>query len=194
MIHWTRTTACPHRECPWWNKKGRVITEECLGSITKMFCVWFFALFLHISVKGLEVCYDRLGCFTNDPPWSGTLERPLLGLPEPPALVNTGFCIYTRENPVHSQVISAINPSTIQASNFRTNRRTCFIIHGYFLNNKDYFSIIEICKHILQKEDINCVAVKWESDENVGNFAIQIQSTWAELMNAQQELNQLLLQ
>ncbi|XP_062987645.1 pancreatic lipase-related protein 2-like [Elgaria multicarinata webbii] len=130
-----------------------------------MFGVWFIALFLNVVVRGSEICYSRFGCFTNDPPWGGTLQRPVLNLPESPEVVNTTFFLYTRENPTHSQVISALHPSTIRVSNFRTKRITCFIIHGYAPGYR-YHHIVEMCKLLLIKEDINCIVINWEGGSN----------------------------
>uniref|UniRef100_A0A8D2KUB3 Triacylglycerol lipase n=1 Tax=Varanus komodoensis TaxID=61221 RepID=A0A8D2KUB3_VARKO len=101
-------------------------------------CLFILSTAQRTSVMGL-------GCFTNDPPWGGTLQRPALNLPEPPEVVNTTFLLHTRENPTYFQVISAIYPSTIRISNFRTNRITRFIIHGHFAAD-DYLKIVEICK------------------------------------------------
>ncbi|XP_044287409.1 pancreatic lipase-related protein 2-like [Varanus komodoensis] len=128
------------------------------------------------------MCDNRLGCFTNDPPWGGTLQRPALNLPEPPEVVNTTFLLHTRENPTYFQVISAIYPSTIRISNFRTNRITRFIIHGHFAAD-DYLKIVEICKLLLLKEDINCIVVKWKdgSDKLYINAVQNIRIVGAEL-------------
>lgn len=57
-----------------------------------------------LRVPGREVCYERLGCFTDDPPWSGIPGRELTGLPSPPAAVNTNFLLYTRDNTMKYQV------------------------------------------------------------------------------------------
>ena len=56
------------------------------------------------STLGEEVCYPRLGCFSNDPPWSGIPGRLLTGLPEPPEEMNISFSLYTRETGNNSQV------------------------------------------------------------------------------------------
>lgn len=50
------------------------------------------------------MCYERLGCFTDDPPWSGIPGRELTGLPSPPEAVNTNFLLYTRDNTMKYQV------------------------------------------------------------------------------------------
>uniref|UniRef100_A0A8C5ZVR5 Triacylglycerol lipase n=1 Tax=Marmota marmota marmota TaxID=9994 RepID=A0A8C5ZVR5_MARMA len=68
-----------------------------------MLLVWSLALLLG-AVAGKEVCYDRLGCFSDDSPWSGIVERPLKVLPWSPADVNTRFLLYTNENQDNYQV------------------------------------------------------------------------------------------
>uniref|UniRef100_A0A8D0ELM7 Triacylglycerol lipase n=1 Tax=Strix occidentalis caurina TaxID=311401 RepID=A0A8D0ELM7_STROC len=96
-----------------------------------------------------EVCYKRLGCFTDNPPWSGIPGRQLAGLPSSPEDVNTNFLLYTRDNIIKYQKISAINPSTIKASNFRTHRKTRFIIHGH------------LAGFMFRTEDVNCILTDW---------------------------------
>ncbi|KAG9462931.1 hypothetical protein GDO78_022795, partial [Eleutherodactylus coqui] len=91
------------------------------------------ALVLHITValvKGDEVCYGHLGCFSDDPPWSGTLQRPDPTPPWSPEKTNTRFILYTKESPYSYQTISANNLTSIKSSNFQTSRKTCFIVHG----------------------------------------------------------------
>uniref|UniRef100_A0A8C3LN49 Triacylglycerol lipase n=1 Tax=Chrysolophus pictus TaxID=9089 RepID=A0A8C3LN49_CHRPC len=63
-----------------------------------MLAIWITTLFLLDAAKGREVCYDRLGCFTDNPPWSGIPGRELAGVPSSPAAVNTNFHLYTRNN------------------------------------------------------------------------------------------------
>uniref|UniRef100_A0A8C8VMK0 Triacylglycerol lipase n=1 Tax=Pelusios castaneus TaxID=367368 RepID=A0A8C8VMK0_9SAUR len=113
-----------------------------------------------LCATGKEVCYKRLGCFSDSPPWGGTLQRPLKGLPNSPDTINTTFILYTRENPKTFQEISAITPSTIKASNFRTHRKTRFIIHGYAIG-EDYHGIV-----MFQVEDVNCIIVDWRDGSN----------------------------
>ncbi|XP_072288144.1 pancreatic lipase-related protein 2-like [Pyxicephalus adspersus] len=84
-----------------------------------------------LKKKGAEVCYDRLGCFSDAWPYSGSLQRPSAKLPWTPEQINTRFFLYTRSNQNSYQVISATNPSTISSSNFRTSRKTRFVIHGF---------------------------------------------------------------
>ncbi|NXP78909.1 LIPP lipase, partial [Ramphastos sulfuratus] len=109
---------------------------------------------------GDEVCYERLGCFTDDKPWSGTIERPIYKLPWKPETIDTRFHLYTTKNPTESQDISAINPSTIDTSNFNASKITRFITHG-FIDNGEETWLSDMCKRMLSMEDVNCICVDW---------------------------------
>uniref|UniRef100_A0A8C2YGW1 Triacylglycerol lipase n=1 Tax=Coturnix japonica TaxID=93934 RepID=A0A8C2YGW1_COTJA len=122
---------------------------------------WKIPLFFLSSSLGDEVCYPRLGCFSNDPPWSGIPGRLLTGLPESPEEMNISFSLYTRETGNNSQVISAINSSTIQNSHFSSHRRTSFIIHGFSSTGKKGW-VVEMCLLLLEVENMNCIAVDWK--------------------------------
>uniref|UniRef100_A0A8C5QM22 Triacylglycerol lipase n=1 Tax=Leptobrachium leishanense TaxID=445787 RepID=A0A8C5QM22_9ANUR len=112
------------------------------------------------AVKGAEVCYDRIGCFTDNVPWAGTVERPISQLPWSPDRINTRFLLFTPQNSNNFQEINARNPSTISSSNFRTNRRTRFIIHG-FIDKGEETWLTDMCKAMLTVEDVNCFSVDW---------------------------------
>ncbi|KAG8440349.1 hypothetical protein GDO86_006195 [Hymenochirus boettgeri] len=107
-----------------------------------------------------EVCFDRIGCFRDDIPFGGTVERPIKQLPSSPEKINARFLLFTKQNPTSFQEVNAINPSTISSSNFRTNRKTRFIIHG-FIDKGEESWLMDMCKTMLQVEDINCFCVDW---------------------------------
>ncbi|XP_069837851.1 pancreatic triacylglycerol lipase-like [Dendropsophus ebraccatus] len=107
-----------------------------------------------------EVCCDRLGCFSNNVPWAGTFQRPISRLPWAPERINTRFQLYTRDNLIHFQEITAINSSTILKSNFRKHQKTRFIIHG-FINSAKNNWLVDMCWAILEVEDVNCICVDW---------------------------------
>ncbi|KAM9324596.1 pancreatic triacylglycerol lipase-like [Gastrophryne carolinensis] len=109
---------------------------------------------------GGEVCYSRIGCFTDNIPYAGTVERPISQLPWSPEKINPRFLLYTLANSNSYQEISAANPSTISYSNFRTNRKTRFIIHG-FIDKGEESWLTDMCKAMLQVEDVNCICVDW---------------------------------
>ncbi|XP_030060612.1 pancreatic triacylglycerol lipase-like [Microcaecilia unicolor] len=126
-----------------------------------MLRVWIFTLFFLGTVRGDEVCYDRLGCFTNDIPWGGTAERPIAKLPWDPEKVNTRFLLYTKENPNNFQEITAVDPSTIAASNFNASKKTCFITHGFVDQGEENW-LSDMCRRMLQLENLNCICVDWK--------------------------------
>lgn len=72
------------------------IKKSTLVKLTSLTHFWVFA--------GKEICFQRLGCFSDDAPWAGIVERPLKILPWGPKEVNTRFLLYTNENPNNFQV------------------------------------------------------------------------------------------
>ncbi|XP_053306314.1 pancreatic triacylglycerol lipase [Spea bombifrons] len=112
------------------------------------------------SVKAGEVCYSRIGCFSDVKPWAGTVERPIAKLPWAPEKINTRFLLFTRNNQNSYQTISATNPSSISSSNFRTSRKTRFVIHGFTDSGQEAW-LSDICRRLFQVEDVNCIAVDW---------------------------------
>ncbi|KAM4851629.1 pancreatic triacylglycerol lipase-like [Thomomys bottae] len=124
-----------------------------------MLLLWILSLLLGAGV-GKEVCYDRLGCFSDDAPWAGILERPLKVLPWSPEDINTRFLLYTNENQDNYQIVTA-DPSKIRSSKFNTNRKTRFIVHG-FTDKGDADWLSNMCKNMFQVESVNCICVDWK--------------------------------
>uniref|UniRef100_A0A8C3FB97 Triacylglycerol lipase n=1 Tax=Chrysemys picta bellii TaxID=8478 RepID=A0A8C3FB97_CHRPI len=112
------------------------------------------------SAKGNEVCFERLGCFTDAKPWAGTTERPLAKLPWSPEKINIRFLLYTKKNPNNFQTITATNPSTIRSSNFDPSKITRFIIHGYLGQGEETWQS-DMCRRMFQVEDVNCICIDW---------------------------------
>uniref|UniRef100_A0A670IEQ4 Triacylglycerol lipase n=1 Tax=Podarcis muralis TaxID=64176 RepID=A0A670IEQ4_PODMU len=109
-----------------------------------------------------EVCYDRLGCFSDDIPWAGTVQRPIAKLPWSPTRINTRFLLYTKQNPNNFQEITAINPETIDYSNFNASKITRFITHGFVDQGEENW-LSDMCKRMFQVEDVNCICIDWSS-------------------------------
>ncbi|XP_040847712.1 pancreatic triacylglycerol lipase-like isoform X2 [Ochotona curzoniae] len=124
-----------------------------------MLLLWTLSLLLG-AAAGSQICYDRLGCFTDDPPWAGTAERPIKTLPEDPSHINTRFLLYTNENKNNYQEITA-DASTIKNSNFNTNRKTRFIVHG-FIDKGEESWLSDMCQRMFQVENVNCICVDWK--------------------------------
>ncbi|XP_012873228.1 PREDICTED: pancreatic triacylglycerol lipase-like [Dipodomys ordii] len=130
-----------------------------------MLLLWTLSLLLG-AVVGKQVCYDRLGCFSDDAPYGGTVERPLKMLPWSPKVINTRFLLYTNENPSKYKDVTA-DASSIRNSNFKTNRKTRFIIHGFTDKGEENW-LSNMCKNMLQVESVNCICVDWKGGSRTG--------------------------
>uniref|UniRef100_A0A452T5F6 Triacylglycerol lipase n=1 Tax=Ursus maritimus TaxID=29073 RepID=A0A452T5F6_URSMA len=122
---------------------------------------WTVGLLLLASVRGKEICYGHLGCFSDEKPWCGTLQRPLKLFPWDPKNIDTRFLLYTNENPNNFQLITATDLSTVEASNFQLDRKTRFIIHG-FIDNGEESWLSDMCKKLFEVEKVNCICVDWK--------------------------------
>ncbi|XP_048407112.1 pancreatic lipase-related protein 2-like [Stegostoma tigrinum] len=118
------------------------------------------AVTLGNAVEAAEICYNRLGCFTDDVPWGGTEQRPIKKLPWSPEDINTRFLLWTRKNMATFQEITGINPSTIANSNFDRTKKTRFVIHGYIDKGEESW-LSDMCKAMFEVEDVNCICVDW---------------------------------
>uniref|UniRef100_U6CVP5 Triacylglycerol lipase n=1 Tax=Neovison vison TaxID=452646 RepID=U6CVP5_NEOVI len=123
-----------------------------------MLPLWIAALLLFGTSTGKEVCYERVGCFKDGLPWTGTLSRQFAGLPWSPKEINTRFLLYTRRNPKVYQEISAINYLTIQTSHFGTDKMTRINIPGWKSDGKWQQ---DMCNVLLKAEDVNCINIDW---------------------------------
>ncbi|XP_045424789.1 pancreatic lipase-related protein 2-like [Lemur catta] len=126
-----------------------------------MLLSWTIGFLLLATVRGGEICYEPFGCFSNEKPWGGTTQRPLKLFPWAPEDIDTRFLLYTNENPDNFQVIDAADPDTIKASNFRLDRKTRFIIHGFTDNGEDSW-LSDICQNMFKVEKVNCICVDWK--------------------------------
>ncbi|XP_036866848.2 pancreatic lipase-related protein 3 isoform X2 [Manis javanica] len=123
-----------------------------------MFRIWIAVLLVFGTSTGNEVCYERVGCFRDGSPWTGTLSRQFAGLPWSPEEINTRFLLYTRRNPKVYQEISAVNHLTIQASYFGTDKMTHINIPGWKTDGKWQQ---DMCNVLLKVEDVNCINLDW---------------------------------
>uniref|UniRef100_A0A8C5MDU1 Triacylglycerol lipase n=1 Tax=Leptobrachium leishanense TaxID=445787 RepID=A0A8C5MDU1_9ANUR len=124
------------------------------------------------EVTGGEVCYETLGCFTDDKPYSGTPQRPKAALPWTPKKIGARFLLFTPENPTKHQVIRADSIASIESSNFKTTRKTCIIIHGMADKAEDSW-VSKMC-NVITMDDVNCIGVDWRRGS--GNIAIYVQA------------------
>ncbi|XP_003409157.1 pancreatic lipase-related protein 2 [Loxodonta africana] len=121
---------------------------------------WTLSFLLLATVRGKEVCFEHLGCFSNEEPWVGIPQRPLDIFPWDPKDIDTRFLLYTNENQNNYQLITATDPDTIRASNFQPDRKTRFIIHG-FIDEGEESWLLDMCKNMFKVEQVNCICVDW---------------------------------
>uniref|UniRef100_A0A8I3QDJ3 Triacylglycerol lipase n=1 Tax=Canis lupus familiaris TaxID=9615 RepID=A0A8I3QDJ3_CANLF len=126
-----------------------------------MVSIWTIALFLLGAAKAKEVCYEQIGCFSDAEPWAGTAIRPLKVLPWSPERIGTRFLLYTNKNPNNFQTLLPSDPSTIEASNFQTDKKTRFIIHGFIDKGEENW-LLDMCKNMFKVEEVNCICVDWK--------------------------------
>nr|XP_020843814.1 pancreatic triacylglycerol lipase-like isoform X2 [Phascolarctos cinereus] len=125
-----------------------------------MLLIWTISLLLG-TVAGNEVCYARVGCFTDEKPWGGTLQRPFKVLPWSPEDVNVRFLLYTNESPNNYEEILPDNLVSVTSSNFNKNRKTRFVVHGFTDSGEGDWET-SICTNLLQVEEVNCICVDWQ--------------------------------
>ncbi|XP_028368839.1 pancreatic lipase-related protein 2 [Phyllostomus discolor] len=126
----------------------------------QMLLSWTVGLLLLATVRGKEICYEPFGCFSNEKPWTGILQRPFKLFPWSPKDINTRFLLFTNENQSTYQLISSTDLDTVKSSNFRLDRKTRFIIHG-FIDKGDEGWLLDMCEKMFQVEQVNCICVDW---------------------------------
>ncbi|XP_019628277.1 PREDICTED: pancreatic triacylglycerol lipase-like isoform X2 [Branchiostoma belcheri] len=114
------------------------------------------------TIRGADVCYGDLGCFTTDYPWSGSLQRPIASLPRAPEELQIKFILRTRGGPADGQIVRPGDRTSLLASNFDGRRPTKFISHG-FIENGFVSWITDMSQAFLRAEDCNVFGVDWGS-------------------------------
>ncbi|KAI5945994.1 Pancreatic lipase-related protein 2 [Manis javanica] len=157
---------CARAPCPFWGllpASYLCTLGVCMSvfSSPQMLPTWTIGLLLLATVRGKEICYRPLGCFSDEKPWAGILQRPLKLFPWAPKDIDTHFLLYTNENPNNFQLITPTDLATVDASNFQMNRKTRFIIHG-FIDKGEESWLSDMCKKMFQVEEVNCICVDWQ--------------------------------
>lgn len=119
----------------------------------------------YYAVDSRKVCYDDLGCFTDDYPFSGSWQRPIAVLPESPEKVAVKFMLYTRQNQFNPQVVRYNDIG----SYYNPHKPTKFIIHG-FLHNGIKQWVLDIKDNFLKVGDFNIIGVDWSK----GNIKLKV--------------------
>ena len=108
-----------------------------------------------------EVCYGDLGCFTDKPPFSGTLARPIALLPDSPDKIAVKFTLFTRVNPSGELITYYSIPN-----NYNPSAKTVFVTHG-FLHHANKQWVLDIKNAILRVENVNVITVDWSKGKEI---------------------------
>jgi hypothetical protein len=88
---------------------------------------------LVVDMKAL--CYDELGCYSINPPWTDD-SRPVSQFPQSPDYIRPQFCLYTRYNPNHCQELKYNESQTVYKSFLVPTHKIYFIAHGFLENGE----------------------------------------------------------
>jgi pimeloyl-ACP methyl ester carboxylesterase len=111
----------------------------------------FFPAFLFGSALSADVCYDDLGCFTDEYPFSIRGSRPAR-VPDQPSLINTKFSLYKKDGTLQKLTLDNC-PSFLQ------NRKTVFVIHGWRDNTDGW--VLDSLAALDHAEPTNAISVDW---------------------------------
>jgi len=107
-----------------------------------------------------KVCYDRVGCFSKDFPFS---ERPINLLPESPDSINTMFMLFTRQSRTTGEPLDARHPYQFASKwqHYSNTRGTTVIIHGFMSEVKPGEWMYQMKDELLDNADFNVIIVDW---------------------------------
>jgi hypothetical protein len=100
------------------------------------------------------ICYEDLGCFTKNPPFGGTPQRPTAYLPQSPEAVDTRFFLYQRN------ITNGTEINADKLGPFEPSLKTKFIIHGFYASPNGEW-IANLRKVLLDIEELNVIVVDW---------------------------------
>ncbi|XP_071850242.1 pancreatic triacylglycerol lipase-like isoform X2 [Apostichopus japonicus] len=133
----------------------------------------FVMITMNISIGWCnEVCFDGVGCFTDDLECHKNFFPPM-----GPEEIVTSFTLFTRKSkdPVNGEPLETSNRSLLHRSTFRANKKTVFIIHGWGEHGNKAW-IQNLRKAILQREKSNVIIVDWYEGADELNYWKSVQN------------------
>ena len=137
---------------------GTFIKLNIIFKVSKMFRNHFLIILI-LAINAYDfskVCFDQYGCFSDEYPFSGSLERPISFLPNPPAKINTTFTLY---NKLFAAGLT-VNASNLKEILSVPLMKIKFLVHG-FLSNTEKSWIAKMKDELLKLEDCNVITVDW---------------------------------
>ncbi|KAK9500579.1 hypothetical protein O3M35_001818 [Rhynocoris fuscipes] len=144
------------------------IQEEALANMGKMMSAIIRNRLGRRVQRKKEICYDLVGCFSPD--------RPFLKLtPQSPTVLDTHFYLYTRNS--SDEVLEyGDDKSTLLASNFRPDKMTRILVHGFKGSSKDR-SAQYIVSNLLKLEDSNVILLDWSKGAQGQSYRVSAANT-----------------
>lgn len=105
-------------------------------------------------------CYGEIGCLNITRDWYHLIHRPFNVFPLPRSVINTRFILYTEKNPLEGQILEADDNDAINKTNFNSNWKTKFIIHG-FIDTPLSNWVTEMRDELIANKELNVIIVDW---------------------------------
>ncbi|CAG5087992.1 Oidioi.mRNA.OKI2018_I69.PAR.g11694.t1.cds [Oikopleura dioica] len=116
--------------------------------------------------EAASVCYNDVGCFTDDPPFSVSGYRPRR-LPKSPSDVLTGMFITNSKN----RVERAITWNNVNENLFETNKKVVVMTHGWTDEYDDRSFMTKARDNYLNHQNVNFISVDWsKGSQNLDYF------------------------
>lgn len=100
------------------------------------------------------------------------IHRPFNVFPLPRSVINTRFILYTETNPTEGQLLIADDKESINRSNFNSDFKTKFIIHG-FIDTPLSNWVSELRDELIMHGGLNVIIVDWAG----GSLPLYTQAT-----------------
>lgn len=113
-----------------------------------------------LTVENETRCFGEIGCLNITREWYHLIHRPFNVFPLPRNVINTRFILYTEKNPTEGQILDADDKDKIKESNFNSEWKTKFIIHG-FIDTPLSNWVSEMRDELLIKGGMNVIVVDW---------------------------------
>lgn len=114
-----------------------------------------------------DVCFDEIGCFTNDFPWSVTGSRPSR-LPDSPDKIGTEFRLYATDSKKYE--VLSLGSDEIFSSTFKKDADTIFLIHGWQSDGDQNWPMGAVDNFMDFYPEMNTITVDWRGGSKLLDY------------------------
>jgi pimeloyl-ACP methyl ester carboxylesterase len=123
--------------------------------------------FLIGSTFAEDVCFDEIGCFTNDFPWSVTGSRPSR-LPDSPDKIGTEFRLYATDSKKYE--VLSLGSDEFLSSTFKKDADTIFLIHGWQSDGDQNWPMGAVDNFMDFYPEMNTITVDWRGGSKLLDY------------------------